>query len=262
MFPVLLHTPWFNVYSYGLLLAIGYTAGTIWILLEARRDGLPVEAVFDMLLLQMVVGVFGSRLLCLLECAPGQLTPLGILAFESGGLTFYGAVVSSLVFDLLYLKYMRLPFWRVMDCVGFGLPLGIAVARVGCFLNGCCHGLRCDWPWGVVFPRVSDLPVHPTQLYESAAGLGIFALLQAFRRRRRNRGEVFVACLGLYGGFRFFVEFWRGDNPILALGLTLSQWVGAGMAAAGVAAWRLIGRTPDLRIAPVAEETVTTPPQV
>ncbi len=259
MVPILLETPWFNVYSYGLLLALGYTVGTLWILHEAKREGLPAETVFDMLLLQMIVGLFGSRLLFIWEYAPDKMTLAGILAFESGGLTFYGAVISSLVFDLLFLKFMRLPFWRVMDCVGFGLPLGMAVARIGCFLNGCCHGLPCAWSWGVVFPRVGDSPVHPTQLYESGAGLAIFLLLQRWRPRRRNYGEGFTACMGLYGVFRFLVEFWRGDNPIFAMGMTLSQWVGVGMAAGSVMAWHLIGRTPDLRVVPSDAPTVTTP---
>ena len=101
MHPILLSTPWFNVYSYGLLLAIGYTAGTIWIVHEASRDRLPTESVFDMLLFQLVVGVFGSRVLYILEYAPQLFTPTGIIAVESGGLTYYGAVISSLVFDWL-----------------------------------------------------------------------------------------------------------------------------------------------------------------
>ena len=252
MHPILLSTPWFNVYSYGLLLAIGYTAGTIWIVHEASRDRLPTESVFDMLLFQLVVGVFGSRVLYILEYAPQLFTPTGIIAVESGGLTYYGAVISSLVFDYLFLRYMRLPFWRVMDCVGFGLPLGIAFARIGCFLNGCCYGVHCSLPWAVVFPR-NQIPRHPTQLYESVCGLIIFLILQSLRNRRKNYGEVFVASMGLYGFFRFFIEFWRGDNPIFGLGFTLSQWLGAGMVIGSLVAWRIIGRTQSLRMVPEAE---------
>jgi len=70
MYPIFWATPWFNIYSYGLLIALGYSAGTFVIIREARKQGLPAEAIFDMLLLQLIVGICGSRLLFLLEYAP------------------------------------------------------------------------------------------------------------------------------------------------------------------------------------------------
>ena len=73
MYPILFSTPWFNVYSYGLLIALGYTLGTVLILREARRDGLDANAIFDMLLLQLIVGICGSRLLFVLEYTPEKL---------------------------------------------------------------------------------------------------------------------------------------------------------------------------------------------
>lgn len=253
MLPILCQTPWFNIYSYGLFIAIGYTAGTLWILREAGREGINRETVFDMLLLQLVVGISGSRLLYLAEYQPDQLTLRGFFAFEQGGLTFYGSVLSSIVFDFLFIKYQRLPFWQVMDCVGMGLPLGIFFARIGCFLNGCCHGGPCDWPWGVVFPRLGSVSLHPTQLYESFAGLAIFVVLQRYRPLRRIYGRSFLACMGLYGFLRFLIEFWRVDNPIFLWRLSLSQVVGLAMFAASVVLYAFLARFPGLRIPPSAQ---------
>jgi phosphatidylglycerol---prolipoprotein diacylglyceryl transferase len=260
MFPILVSTPWFNVYSYGLFIAIGYTVGTLWIVWEARREGLSGEALFDMLLIQMVVGIAGSRLLYLLEYSDEPLTLQRFLAFEQGGLTFYGAVIASFLWDWFFLRWKGIPFWRAMDCVGMGLPLGIFFSRLGCFLNGCCHGVACEWPWGVVFRRVSPTAMHPTQLYESMAGLAIFFALQWFRSRRRNYGEAFLGCMAGYGGLRFLIEFFRGDNPILALGLTLSQWLGLGAVAVAAAVWHFIRRTPSLRIMPTGAIAAANPP--
>ncbi|HOT28254.1 MAG TPA: prolipoprotein diacylglyceryl transferase [Candidatus Ozemobacteraceae bacterium] len=250
MKPILLATPWFNVYSYGLFLAIGYTIATFWIIREAVRNGMPGETIFDMLLLQLVVGVFGARLLYVSEYGVGTGPGAGFFAFERGGLTFYGAVISSFAFDILYLKWLRLPFWRVMDAVGFGLPLGIAIARLGCFFNGCCHGIETGQPWGVVFPRVGYTPVHPTQIYESIACLGLFVTLQLLRRRRRAYGEVILATLGGYGILRFFIEFWRGDNPIFAFHMTLSQVLGIVIALCAAAGIALLRQRTDMLIIP------------
>ncbi len=257
MYPILLSTQWFNVYSYGLFLSIGYTIATLWIIREAVRNGLPGEAVFDMLLMQLVVGILGARWLYVSEYGAGTGPGAGFFAFERGGLTFYGAVISSFLFDIVYLKYRRLPFWRVMDAVGFGLPLGTAIARIGCFLNGCCHGIECSQPWGIVFPRVGYTPVHPTQLYEAIACLGLFIALQMLRKRRQAYGEVILTALGGYGALRFVIEFWRGDNPLFAYGFTLSQLLGAVIAVAAVAGVFLLRQYPRLKIIPAATPVET-----
>jgi phosphatidylglycerol:prolipoprotein diacylglycerol transferase len=253
MYPIFWVTPWFNIYSYGLLIALGYSAGTFIIIREARKQGLPAEAIFDMLLLQLIVGICGSRLLFLLEYAPEKLNIRDFFAFEQGGLTFYGSLISSFVFDLLYLKFRRIPFWQVMDCIGFGMPIGIAIARLGCFLNGCCYGTECSMPWGVTFPLVSSAPVHPTQLYESFAALLTFGLLIKFRNRQRNFGEIFLASASLYSFFRFFIEFFRAENPVIFMGMKLSQLIGIIIIIASFYVRKQIDQSRKLRILPETE---------
>lgn len=253
MHPILLATPWFNVYTYGLLIAAGYTLGTMWILKEAQKDGLNVEAIFDMMIMTLVVGICGSRLLFILEYTPDKLTFSDFFSFEQGGLTFYGAVISGTLFDLLFLRYKRIPFWRAMDTVGFGLPLGIAVARLGCFFNGCCYGIACSYPWGCQFPAAGAGTFHPTQIYESISAVIIFAILQLTRRWRRNYGEVFLGCMALYGFFRFFIEFYRAENPVVLAGLKLSQILGLLAILAAVTIRKVIDRGRRHRILPATD---------
>ncbi|HPT45557.1 MAG TPA: prolipoprotein diacylglyceryl transferase [Candidatus Rifleibacterium sp.] len=259
MYPILLSTPWFNVYTYGLLIAAGYSIGTLLILREAGRAGLNREAIFDMLIIQMIVGILGSRLLFIIEYTPEKLTFSDFFAFEQGGLTFYGSVISSFIFDLLYLKARRIPFWPVMDCIGFGLPAGIALARLGCFFNGCCYGTVCTYPWGVPFEHAGPGLHHPTQIYESLSALLILAIIQYLRRFRRNHGEVFLACMALYGFFRFFIEFFRAENPEVLAGLKLSQLIGIGAIAASFAAWKIIDRSRKFRLMPDKEPVSLRP---
>lgn len=253
MYPVIWSTQWFSVYSYGLLIALGYSLGTFWILREAKKARLPVESIFDMLIIQLFVGICGSRLLFLLEYAPEKLNFKDFYAFEQGGLTFYGALLSSFIFDLLFLKIKRIPFWQVMDCIGFGMPLGIALARLGCFLNGCCYGLECSLPWGTVFPLISPKAVHPTQLYESICALAVFVILQLLRKYRRNFGEIFLASASIYSFFRFFIEFLRAENPIIFMGMRLSQIIALGIIAFAFFVWKKIDKSRKLRIIPETE---------
>ncbi|MBF0498928.1 MAG: prolipoprotein diacylglyceryl transferase [Candidatus Riflebacteria bacterium] len=250
MYPIFFSTPWFNVYAYGTMMAIGYTFGTILILREVSREGIDAESIFDMLLLQMVVGVAGARILYLLEYSdPTTGSVPGFFDFERGGLTFYGAVISSILFDLVFLKFKRIPFWRVMDVVGpVGIPIGVIFGRIGCFLNGCCYGVACSYPWGVVFPRVSEHPLHPVQLYEVFAGLLLFFGLRSLRHRRRSYGQLFVGSLMGYAAIRFLLEFWRGDNPPFLAGMTLAQVIGLVLIAGGIVTLRIFDRLPELRV--------------
>ena len=136
---------------------------------------------------------------------------------------------------------------------GFAVPLGLAFGRMGCLMAGCCFGSTCELPWAVSFPGSSpasleqfkehllpsahmwSLPVHPTQIYESAASLAISAAcLVWIHPRKRYDGQVFAAFLALYAVARFFVEFLRRDDRGGAAGLSTSQLLG--IALLGVAA--------------------------
>jgi phosphatidylglycerol:prolipoprotein diacylglycerol transferase len=253
MHPILLKTPFFNIYSYGFLVALGYAVGMFITIREVKKEGLNAEAIFDMLLIQLVVGILGSRLLFVVEYTPDKLSLSEFLNMEQGGLTFYGSVLISFIFNLLYLKFRKIPFWKVMDCIGFGLPLGIAIARVGCFLNGCCYGHQCSPSIGFRSRLAGSGYYHATQLYETAFTLFIFALVHFHRKHRKSYGETFLITIGLYGFFRFFIEFLRAENPQIILGLTLSQGISLITLSAVIATWRAIHRTPELRIIPTTK---------
>src|SRR5690606_15988691 len=104
----------------------------------------------------------------------------------AGGLTFYGGLVTAILAAWLLLRADRFPFWKAADMAGMVLPLGLGFGRLGCVLGGCCFGVPWDSPLALSFPAGSaaseaqhragllassslpSLPVHPTQLYESA----------------------------------------------------------------------------------------------
>ena len=118
------------------------------------------------------------------------------------------------------------------------MPLGLGAGRIGNFINGELWGRATDVPWAMVFPQVDSVPRHPSQLYEFALeGLLLFALLWLYSRKPRPIGAVSGLFLIGYGSFRFLVEFTREpDNflGLLALGLTMGQWLSLPMIVAGM----------------------------
>ena len=136
---------------------------------------------------------------------------------------------------------------------GMMVPIGLGLGRLGCLMVGCCFGSSCQHPWALRFPSHSpasewqfreklldtplheSLPVHPTQIYESLAALGIAAVLILFvQGRKRYDGQVFVVFLAAYAACRFVIEFWRSDDRGGWLSLSTSQWIGLLMLAAAL----------------------------
>ena len=104
--------------------------------------------------------------------------------------------------------------------VGPGIALGQSIGRLGCFAAGCCYGKPTHSFLGVTFTNPYSnqtvgvplwIPLHPTQLYEAAANLVIFAILWLKLKRKKFDGQVFILYLTLYSVVRFTIEFFRGD---------------------------------------------------
>lgn len=139
-----------------------------------------------------------------------------------GGLPVYFALAVPLV--LLLTKRRR----ASLDLVAVSVPLPWIMAKLGCLLNGCCHGRPCSLPWAVTFGEgargaPAGVPLHPTQLYEIAIMLGMLGLF-ATLRSDRWRGTKLLWFLLVYGLGRAATDFLRGDNdPPLQGPLTLTQ---------------------------------------
>jgi phosphatidylglycerol:prolipoprotein diacylglycerol transferase len=182
--------------------------------------------------------------------------------FWAGGLTYYGGFIGATAIAVPLLKRDRFPFWKAADFAAIGIPLGLAFGRMGCVLAGCCFGAECHLPWALSFPPGSpaseaqfdahllttkmlpSLPVHPTQVYESAASLAICAVCWFWvNPRKRYDGEVFVWVLGLYAAARFLIEILRRDARGGLVGLSTSQLIGVALVAAAYAIHRMRFKT-------------------
>lgn len=164
-----------------------------------------------------------------------------------GGLLAYFAPAVPLVLVVAHRK------WDALDLTAETVPLPWIAAKVGCFLNGCCHGRPCSLPWAVTFPEAArtapaGTPIHPTQLYEVGIMLillGVFATL----RSNRWRGTKLLWFLAIYGLGRAATDFLRGDACTSArLGpLSLTQTIC--LATATVAGLALLAAFRRMRVA-------------
>jgi phosphatidylglycerol---prolipoprotein diacylglyceryl transferase len=239
-----------TVYSYGAMLALAFIIGTILAAWRAGKTGVDRNKIIDLIFYILVSSLLGARILFVaLNWSYYASHFLEIFQIWEGGLVFYGGLILAFIATAWFIKKNRLPFGKVMDILAPSAALGIAIGRIGCFLNGCCWG-KLSYKWGIRFPfkdnppvyaqQVFDnliprdaacsLPVIPAQLYESGACLIMFVILLFAARKKRFDGFIFWLFICLYSAFRFAIEYFRYYEANFILGnLTVSQVTSMGL---------------------------------
>jgi phosphatidylglycerol:prolipoprotein diacylglycerol transferase len=228
---------------YGLMYLLAF--GAFWWLGTRRiKAGLaPITRtqLDDMLFIGVLGVILGGRLGYVLFYKPAYYLshPLEILAVWQGGMSFHGGFLGVLIAMLYFARRQGIDWWRLMDFIAPLVPLGLGFGRLGNFINGELWGRVTDGPWGMVFRGAGDAPRHPSQLYQMMLeGVLLFALLWWFSSKPRPRAQVSALFLIGYGAARFIAEFAREPDAflgLLALGLSMGQWLSLPMIAAGFA---------------------------
>ena len=228
MCPILFHLGGLTVYAYGSILAIGFVLGGIRILFKARREGISFDRVVEIFCLAIFSALVGARGLdVLVNLSFYREDPFKIFRLWEGGMTFYGGLFLAVGVAIGYMKWHRLPTWKIADLFAPSIALGLFFARIGCFMAGCCYGKETSLPWGVTFTDPLSLarlhiPLHPTQLYEAAGGLFLFLFLIWMEKRKSYDGQIFLLFLLAYSILRFLIEFLRDDPRGFLFGTFLS----------------------------------------
>lgn len=181
MLPELFRIPilGFPVFGFGLMLIVGFLLAAQLCKWLSRRVGIDPEVMINAGIIALISGVIGSRLSHVLENIAYYTSDKRsvwenfreAINITDGGLTFYGGFLLATPIVIAYGLYKKVPILRGMDVVAPCLMVGLALGRVGCFLNGCCYGEQLEW--GVSFPYGSPayveqyeegtLPVPPPQ---------------------------------------------------------------------------------------------------
>ena len=251
--------------GYGVMLLVAAAAGTWLSIIRGRRMGFDADTILALGTEVFLWGLVGARLFYVLEYHEqffGAGTSLGesltrIVNIAGGGLVVFGSLPTAALAAWRFAARRGLPLARIADCVVPGMLLGLAIGRVGCFLNGCCFGGPCDLPWAVRFPEGTapaamypaaaggSVPLHPAQLYAAIDAAILAAIAVAYTPLARRDGEVFALVLTLHPISRILLEIIRVDeSPALGTPLSISQLMSLALLALAAALWWWIGRQP------------------
>ncbi|MCR5346064.1 MAG: prolipoprotein diacylglyceryl transferase [Lachnospiraceae bacterium] len=234
---------------YGVCIALAVLAGIAMACYEAKRSGQNPETYMDLAIYEVVFSVIGARLYYVIfKWDYYGKHPADIINIRGGGLAIYGAVIAAIITAFIYGKVKKVSFPLLTDTAGLGLVLGQIIGRWGNFFNREAFGgytnnlLAMQLPVSairdneitplmeansVVIDGIKFVQVHPTFLYEGLWNLGVFILMNAFKRHKAFNGEVFLWYLGGYGIGRFWIEGLRTDQlQIGSTGIAISQVLG------------------------------------
>ena len=233
---------------YGLMYLVAF--GLLWWFgrrrIDARSDSVWTRKDLDDALFYGILGtIIGGRLGYVLFYKPSEYLaePWRVFYVWEGGMSFHGGLIGVIFAMWLFARMRKQDWLAITDFIAPLVPLGLAAGRLGNFINAELWGRPTDVPWAMVFPNVDSVPRHPSQLYEFALeGVLLFFVLWFFSARPRPRGAVSGLFLIGYGLVRFGVEFTREPDSylgVLALGLTMGQWLSLPMIVIGAAlfAW-------------------------
>lgn len=256
--------------GYGVMLLLAAAAGTWLSVVRGRTIGLDADTILALATEVFLWGLVGARLFYVLEYHGQFFGPdigLGetlarIVNIAGGGLVVFGALPTAALAAWRFASRRGIPVLKLADCVAPGLLVGLAIGRLGCYLNGCCYGGPCDLPWAVRFPAGTapaaeypgldgaSVPLHPAQLYAAIDAALLALLAVAFTPVARRDGEVFALVLTLHPLSRILLEIIRVDEPpALGTPLSISQLVSLVLLTLAAALWWWI----NLRQPPRAE---------
>lgn len=262
------------VFGYGFMLFLGFTFGGWFAARRAKQEGLPPETIWDLTMWGFVGGIVGARIFYLVQHGDrvfagkhGAELLFAAVNLSQGGIVFYGGLIGGVAAYFLFCHRRGIHPLVLGDIILPGLFIGMGFGRLGCFLNGCCWGDRCELPWAVQFPKGSvpyealvnlgilspdaalSLPLHPTQIYSSIDAFILAALTAVYFKYRRRPGEVVALGWLIYPVTRFLIEFLRADESgQFNTSLTISQWVSLLMFAGAVGFVYYLSRTPPARL--------------
>ncbi|MGH2760589.1 MAG: prolipoprotein diacylglyceryl transferase [Actinomycetota bacterium] len=242
---------------HGLLIAVGFLAGS-WVMSRyTSRQGVPNEALWDVLTWVAIGSLIGTRLVWVAGHVSELESPAEVLMVWHGGMTLYGGILGGLVAGVPKVLKHRLPVWSMLDFAAPGLALGLVFGRASDLITGDHLGKPTGLPWGFEYlgrnAAGADPPlgavVHPVALYDLLSVSVLFVVLVLFLRKPRAPGSVAALFASWYAAGRVGLDLLRTD-PARAFGMTGTQLASVAVLVA-LAVWLLSRRKGGTRPAPL-----------
>ncbi|MFZ2727154.1 MAG: prolipoprotein diacylglyceryl transferase [Methylococcaceae bacterium] len=220
-----------KVHWYGLMYLFGFVAVYLLGQYRAKQTWSPIkpEAIEDLVTWGAIGVILGGRIGYILfyNFAEFINNPIVLFKIWQGGMSFHGGMLGVFIAMYLFGKKQNCTMLQLTDIIAPLAPIGLGLGRIGNFINSELWGRPTDVPWAMIFPNGGDIARHPSQLYEAfLEGVILFIILWIYSNKPRPTMTMTGLAVGLYGCFRFSVEFFR--MPDAHLGFIALDWLTMG----------------------------------
>lgn len=225
-----------SINLYALCIAFGLVAMCVIAIILGKKRNISIEDIIFGELFILIGAFIGAHLLYGITYIPVIVEQLSdffregwaahyffdIIFMYLSGMVYYGGLILGIVFAVLYCKMRKLDFKDYSDCFAVGLPLFLAITRIGCFFAGYSYGVES----GLGFKDSEGITRFPVQLVECFICIIIFVLMIVLLKKGLFKGQLLYFYLLTYSSARFFIDFFRGDESRgFFLFLSTSQWI-------------------------------------
>lgn len=219
MKPILFSFFGVKILSYTVFSFLAIIASIFYIIKNLQKQKIKIDY-FDYLFWTILFGALGSKIIYIV-LYPNQFD---FSIFYSGGAVSWGGIFFGCIAAILYLKKHHLPISKILDISIFGLFIGIAIGRIGSFLNGDGYGKIIDLWIGVKIPKVDLSPRYPAEIFESMALIILLITLYLIKKKQKFQtpGLISLIIFSFYFMIRFINDFFK-DNFHRYCGLTFNQ---------------------------------------
>jgi len=211
---------------YGIMVGIAVASLVVIMLREAKKLGITRD-LYSLAFWGIIGGLIGGRLAHVIDdWGYYMANPIEIIGFQ--GLAQNGMVIGIIVAALIYMGVTRMRFSTLLsigDALAVGALLALAIGRIGCTLNGCCHGQPSPFqffplaitytPRDTMSPEYWGVPLYPTQIYHVLCNLILFAIVWRLRGKFKPEGGLLFFCFCIYAIGDLSLRFLRADKPVL-----------------------------------------------
>ena len=205
---------WYSLaYIFGIL--IGWWIAKKIINFKIQNKNLEFDSkIFDDLISYIIISIIvGGRLgyVIFYNFSYYVSNPFDIFKIWQGGMSFHGALLGIILATYIFSKKVKVNYFFFLDLVACVAPIGIFFGRIANFINSELYGKPTELFWSVIFPKIDEIPRHPSQLYEATLeGLVLFIILiSLIYKESTKRGVVSGLFMILYGLFRIISEQFR-----------------------------------------------------
>jgi phosphatidylglycerol:prolipoprotein diacylglycerol transferase len=239
MYKVLFEVFGIKIASYSVTSLVAFFLCALIMRSEAKRKGWRTDSITWFTIWCYCIGFAGAHVFYVfmrIGIMSWQRWLLSLLGVMQSGYVWHGGVMAAAIYGWWYARWKKIPVLSLFDSGAIGLPIALGTGRIGCFMAGCCLGIRTELPWGVHFPFMREgYHVHPAQLYDMIYQYLLFYGLWRIRKQAKP-GYILSFYLIFVAFGRFLLEYVRsasGKDNITSW-LSVDQVIALAIAAAGL----------------------------